>query len=67
MASPASDDVLRETDLPVYERAFAAVQKVQERLERACRALEQAQIPYAIIGGHAVAAWVASIEFTCVI
>jgi hypothetical protein len=62
MASPSSDDVLRETDLPVYERAFAAVQKVQERLERACRALDRAEIPYAVIGGHAVAAWVATVD-----
>ena len=62
MDSRPSDDVLRETDLPVYERAFAAVQKVQERLERACRALDRAEIPYAVIGGHAVAAWVATVD-----
>ena len=62
MTSSTPDDRLRESDLPVYERAFAAVQKVQERLDRACRALELAQIPYAIIGGHAVAAWVATID-----
>jgi hypothetical protein len=32
-------------------------QKVRERLERTAAALEQADIPYAIIGGHAVRAW----------
>jgi len=36
-----------------------AVEKVYERLLRATAALEQAGIPYAVAGGHAVAAWVA--------
>jgi len=36
------------------------VEKVRERLERACKALETANIPYAVIGGNAVAAWVAT-------
>ncbi len=44
----------------IFDRMFAAVEKVQERLERACRALENAQVPYAVVGGHAVAAWVAT-------
>jgi hypothetical protein len=39
-----------------------AVQKVQERLERTATTLEQAGIPYAIIGGHAVRAWVAQAD-----
>ena len=38
------------------------MEKVRERLERACRALEESQVPYAVIGGHAVAAWVATID-----
>lgn len=41
---------------------FAAVEKVQERLNRACAALEHAQIPYAVIDGNAVAAWVATVD-----
>ncbi len=44
----------------VFDRMFAAVEKVRERLDRACGALERASIPYAVIGGHAVAAWVAT-------
>ena len=46
----------------VFDRMFAAVEKVRDRLERACRALELAAIPYALIGGNAVAAWVATID-----
>ena len=45
-----------------FDRMFAAVGKVQERLERACGALERAGVPYAIIGGNAVAVWVATID-----
>ena len=46
----------------IFERMFDAVEKVKERLERSCGALENANIPYAIIGGHAVAAWVATVD-----
>jgi hypothetical protein len=46
----------------IFDRMFGAVEKVRERLDRACAALEQAQVPYAVIGGNAVAAWVATID-----
>lgn len=36
------------------------MEKVRERLNRACHALETAGVPYAVIGGNAVAAWVAT-------
>ncbi len=36
-----------------------AVERVGERLRRATRALDNAGIPYAVVGGNAVAAWVA--------
>lgn len=39
-----------------------AVEKIQERLERTATALENAGIPYAIIGGNAVRAWVAQAD-----
>ena len=39
-----------------------AVEKVRERLMRATSALEQAAIPYAVVGGHAVAAWVSRVD-----
>lgn len=41
-------------------RAERAVEKVRERLLKTCRALEGANVPYVVIGGHAVAVWVGS-------
>lgn len=41
-------------------RAARAVEKVEELMLRTARALEAAGVPYAIIGGNAVAIWVAS-------
>jgi hypothetical protein len=35
-----------------------AAEKVKERMRRAAAALEQAGVPYAVIGGNAVAEWV---------
>lgn len=46
----------------LWERMERAVQKIQERLERTAKALEQAGVPYAIIGGNAVRAWVAQAD-----
>jgi hypothetical protein len=40
------------------ERMFRAVELVQERLLRAAAALESGGIPYAVVGGCAVAEWV---------
>jgi hypothetical protein len=39
-----------------------AVEKVRERLLRATAALDRARIPYAVVGGNAVAAWVSRID-----
>lgn len=39
-----------------------AVEEVRERCETAAKALEAAAIPYAVIGGNAVANWIASID-----
>ena len=44
------------------ERMVRAVEKVRERLLRATAALERAAIPYAVIGGNAVAYWVARVD-----
>ena len=41
-------------------KAFLAVEKVEQRLRRTMAALEGADIPYAIVGGNAVAFWVAT-------
>ena len=46
----------------VLERMVLAVEKVRERLRRATSALEAAGIPYAVIGGNAVAAWVSKVD-----
>ncbi len=45
-----------------WERMIRAVEKVRERCARAVRALEAASVSYAVVGGHAVANWVASID-----
>src|SRR5262245_30868876 len=39
-----------------------AVEKVQLRLHQAVQALESHNVPYAVIGGNCVAAWVAKID-----
>ncbi len=53
---------VREQGVDVFQRMFRAVELVQERLNRACAALRTANVPYAVIGGNAVAAWVATID-----
>ncbi len=45
-----------------WERMIRAVEKVRERLLRATGALENAGIPYAVVGGNAVAAWVSRVD-----
>lgn len=46
----------------LWERIGRAVDKVKDRLNRVVSALEQAQVPYAIIGGNAVQIWVAQAD-----
>ena len=46
----------------VLERMVLAVEQVRERLHRSTQALESAGIPYAVIGGNAVAAWVSTVD-----
>ena len=45
-----------------WERMAAAVEKVRQRLLRAASALEAAGVPYAVVGGNAVAAWVSRVD-----
>jgi hypothetical protein len=45
-----------------WERMIRAVEKVRERLLRATAALEKAAVPYAVIGGNAVASWVSAVD-----
>ncbi|MDZ4684331.1 MAG: nucleotidyltransferase family protein [Planctomycetaceae bacterium] len=46
----------------ILDRMERAVMKVRERLLRVTSILNAAQIPYAVVGGHAVASWVATID-----
>lgn len=45
-----------------WERMIRAVEKIKERLQRAVAVLEGAGIPYAVVGGNAVAAWVSRVD-----
>src|SRR4051794_31996123 len=45
-----------------WERALMAAEKGKERLRRATKALDSAGVPYAVVGGDAVAEWVARID-----
>ena len=45
-----------------WERALMAAEKVKERLRRATQALDTAGVPYSVVGGNAVAEWVARVD-----
>ncbi len=49
-----------------WDRMVAAVDAVRERARRAAAALDRAGIPYVVIGGNAVAAWVARVDVEAV-
>jgi hypothetical protein len=49
-----------------WERMINAVEKVRQRLARAVAALESEKVPYALVGGNAVAAWVARVDESAV-
>ncbi len=49
-------------DWEILDRMERAVANVRERLLRATSALNQASVPYAVVGGNAVASWVATID-----
>jgi hypothetical protein len=46
----------------ILDRMERAVAKVRARLLRATAALNQAGVPYAVVGGNAVASWVATVD-----
>jgi hypothetical protein len=56
--------VIRPADETLLDTMVRAVVLVRERLLRATKALQSAGIPYAVVGGNAVAAWVATIDPT---
>ena len=49
-------------DWDILDRMERAVATVRERLLRATAALNQAGVAYAVVGGNAVASWVATID-----
>ena len=59
--TPAKPTVVR-FGFDVLDRVEQAVSMVKERLKRSVSALEAAGVPYAVVGGHAVAAWVSQID-----
>lgn len=63
-ASPISPAVGNTVGMGVHilDRMERAVAKVRERLLRAASALNAAGIAYAVVGGNAVATWVATID-----
>ena len=46
----------------LWARMERAVDKVNDRLRKTVRILEEANVAYAVIGGHAVRAWVAQVD-----
>lgn len=46
----------------LWNRMERAVEKVNNRLRKTVQILEAAKVPYAVIGGHAVRAWVAQVD-----
>jgi hypothetical protein len=49
-----------------WERMIQAVENVRNRLMRATHLLAEASIPYAVVGGNAVAAWVSKVDTAAV-
>ena len=45
-----------------WERTALAVEKVNDRLRRATQALGKSGVPYAVVGGNAVAEWVGRVD-----
>jgi hypothetical protein len=45
-----------------YSEFVMAMERVEQRLRAATRALDDARIPYAVVGGNAVAAWIAQVD-----
>lgn len=65
--SPRGGSIPSSTLEPVsWDRMVRGVEKVRERLMRAARALDAGSIPYAVVGGNAVAAHVSRVDETAV-
>jgi len=53
-------------NMTLLDRMVLGVERVRDRLLRASAALEAAKVPYAVAGGNAVAAWVATVDAAAV-
>lgn len=53
---------IKYTGEALWARIERAVERVKDRLRRVTRALNRADIPYAVIGGNAVQHWVAQVD-----
>lgn len=53
---------IRYTGDALWARIERAVEKVKDRLRRVARALDAANVPYAVVGGNAVQIWVAQVD-----
>lgn len=52
----------RVAAISAWERSLMAAERVKDRMRRAAAALGQGNVPYAVIGGNAVAEWVARVD-----
>jgi hypothetical protein len=57
---------IKYTGDALWERIERAVEKVKDRLRRVTSALNDAHIPFAVIGGNAVQLWVAQVDESAV-
>lgn len=48
--------------MPSFSAHIMAIDRVQQRLRRSTAALDAAGIPYAVVGGNAVASWVGRVD-----
>jgi hypothetical protein len=53
---------IRITGDTLWHRMESAVERVRQRLQKSTAVLEQAGLPYAVVGGNAVRIWVAQID-----
>lgn len=57
---------IKYTGDALWERIERAVEKVKDRMRRVTDALNEANVPYAIIGGNAVQHWVSQVDESAV-
>jgi hypothetical protein len=53
---------IKYTGDALWDRIEQAVEKVKDRLRRVTQSLNEAEIPYAVIGGNAVQHWVSQVD-----